>query len=387
MKITGLEAIVLANPDVDPLACDSSQDAVVVRVHTDEGLVGIGEVDATPHVVKAFIEAPSAHAFSLGIRDLLLGEDPLDTRRLWHKLYTATIMAGRRGMGIHVIGAIDVALWDLRGRAEGRPIWKVLGGAIQPHVIPYASILPSGPPGPSALADATRRMALVREAGFRAAKIEAVVEVTRGDWDVVEMTRLAREAVGDDVALMLDVGYRWQDAKSALHTLRQLEPLDLFFVETPLRIDSLRAYADLQRQTPIRIAIGELNATRFEFFDLMDVARVDVVQPDIPRVGGFTEALRIAEAAADRGRLVVPHAWNTGVTAAAAIHFAAVTPNCPYVEYLPPAMLGPGLRKDLLAKEPTLVDGVIPLPDEPGLGVELDSDAVARYRLTDLARP
>jgi L-alanine-DL-glutamate epimerase-like enolase superfamily enzyme len=381
MKITDIEAIVLANPDVDPLACDSAQDAVVVQVHTDEGVTGVSEVDATPLVVKAFLEAPSSHSFSLGMRDLLLGEDPLDVRRLWHKLYDNTMMAARRGMGIHVIGALDVALWDLKGKVEGKPIWKLLGGAARPHVVPYASILPSGPPGPDALSDTTKRMTQVREEGFHAAKIEPVVEITRHDQDVIDMSRLSREALGSDVTLMIDVGYRWQDAKSALYVFRELEELDPYFIETPIFLDRLEAHAELAAATPIRIAVGELNATRFEFVDLIERGAVDVVQPDVPRCGGLTEALRIAEYAADRGRLVVPHAWNTGITAATAIHLSAVSANCPYVEYLPPSMFEAGLRKDLLASEPKLVDGIIPLPETPGLGVELDPDAVEHYRV------
>jgi L-alanine-DL-glutamate epimerase-like enolase superfamily enzyme len=386
VKITALEAIVLANPNVDPLACDSAQDAVVVRVHTDEGVIGVGEVDATPTVVRAFLEAPSAHSFSLGVRDLLLGEDPLDNRRLWHKVYDGTMMAGRRGMGIHVLGAIDVALWDLRGKIEGKPVWKLLGGALREYVTPYASILPTGPLGQAALEDTTRRMSQVRDEGFTAAKIEPVVEITRHDADVVEMSRRSREALGDEVTLMIDVGYRWTDAKGAARTLRALEEFDPFFIETPIALDKLGAYADLATLTPLRIAAGELNATRFEFYELMDVARLDVVQPDVPRVGGITEALRIADAAADRGKLCVPHAWNTGITAAAAIHLSAVCQNVPFIEYLPPSMFEAGLRKDLLAREPALVDGRIPLPRDPGLGIELDLDAVEHYRVADLAR-
>ena len=365
MKIINIEALVLANPDVDPLACDSSQDTVVVLVHTDEGITGMGEVDATPGVVKAFVEAPSAHSFSLGLRDMLLGEDPLDTRRLWHKLYEGTLMTGRRGLGVHAIGAVDVALWDLRGRVEGKPIWKLLGGALRPHITPYASILPNGPPGPAALENASHRVEQARAEGFTAAKIEPVVEITRHEEDVVEMSRRARAAIGPEATLMIDVGYRWFDVHSAARVLRTLEELDPFFVETPLRPDALRAYAELSERTSIRLAAGELNATRFEFIELMDVGGVDVVQPDVPRAGGITESLRIAEAAGDRGKLVVPHAWKTGITAAAAVQLSAVSPNCPFIEYLPPSMVERGLRKDLLASEPALVDGLIPLPEAP----------------------
>ena len=383
MKITDIDVTILENPDLDPLACDSAQDAALVRVTTDEGLVGIGEVDATPHVVRAFLSAPSGHSFARGMRDVLLGEDPCDVRRLWNVVYEATIMSARRGMGIHVLGAVDVALWDIFGKSLGLPVWKLLGGSMRPHVTPYASILPNGRLGQEVLEDSSRRMNQVREEGFRAAKIEPVPEVTRHDDDVVEMVARSREALGPDIVLMVDVGYRWQDAKSALEILREIEQYDVYFVETPIHVDKLEAMAELARRTDIRIACGELNAGRHEFLDLMDVGGVDVVQPDVPRAGGLTESLRVAEAAEDRGKLVVPHAWNTGITTAAAVQLSAVSVNCPYIEYLPPSMYVDGLRKDLLSLEPNLVGGILELPEEPGIGVELDLDAVDRYRIKE----
>lgn len=385
MKITDIEVTLLANADLDPLACDSAQDAALVRIHSDEGIIGVGEVDATPHVVKAFLQAPSGHSFSMGMRDLLIGEDPRDVRRIWHKIYDATIMSARRGMGIHVMGAIDVALWDIFGKSVGMPVWKLLGGARQPHVTPYASILPKGQLGDQMLADTTRRMEQVRAEGFKAAKIEPVPEVTRHDDDVVEMVRLSREALGPDIVLMVDVGYRWRDAKTALRTIRRFEQYDVYFLETPIQIDMLDASAELASRIEIAIACGELNAGRQEFIDLMDRGGVDIAQPDIPRAGGLTESLRVAEAAEDRGKLVVPHAWNTGITTAAAVQFAAASANCPYIEYLPPSMYTAGLRKDLLADEPRMADGIIPLPEAPGMGVELDLDAVEHYRIDKVA--
>jgi L-alanine-DL-glutamate epimerase-like enolase superfamily enzyme len=263
-------------------------------------------------------------------------------------------------------------------------VWKLLGGAMRPHVTPYASILPKGALGQEVLEDTTRRMAQVRDEGFKAAKIEPVPEVTRHDDDVVEMVARSREALGPDVVLMVDVGYRWRDAKSALEILREIEQYRIYFVETPIHVDKLAASAELARRTDIRIACGELNAGRQEFLDLMDRGGVDVVQPDVPRAGGLTESLRIAQAADDRGKLVIPHAWNTGITTAAAIQLSAVSVNCPYVEYLPPSMYEAGLRKDLLAREPRLVGGVLELPEEPGMGVELDLGAVEQYRIEEV---
>lgn len=388
MKITAIDALLLVNPEIDPAACDSAQDTVIVRIETDEGITGYGEVDATPSVVKTFLTAPSAHSFSLGVRDLLLGEDPLDSRRLWHRLYEGTIMAGRRGMGIHVIGAVDLALWDIRGKKCGEPVWRLLGGALRPHLVPYASILPSGAAGsPEVFADTVRRMERVRDLGFKAAKIEAVCELTRDDDDVIEMVRLSRETLGSEAILAVDVGYRWFDAKSALRTMRRLEDYDVFFIETPLKIDNTAAHAQLAAASPIMIASGELHATRYEFLELMDVGRFDIVQPDIPRAGGITESVRIAEAAWDRGKLVIPHAWKTGITAVAAMHVSAVSPNCPHFEFLPPAMFSAGLRKDLLASEPLPVDGIIQLPTGAGLGFEIDPEALEYYKVKEVSLP
>ena len=383
MRITDVEVIQLADPAANAAACDSSQDAIVVLVHTDEGITGIGEVDATPAATAGFLSAPSSHSFSLGLTDLLIGQDPLDTRRLWHRLYEGSLMAGRRGMGVHALGAIDVALWDIRGKAAGQPIWKLLGGAMHSHIVPYASVLPVGTPGAGIDANAFERVALMQEAGFKAVKIEPVPQTTTvDDATVVSMIRAAREALGPDVVLMADVGYRWRDAKSALRCMRQLEEFDLFFIETPLHFDNIAGIADVVRASNTRVAYGEIQATRFEFFELMDVGQIDVVQPDIPRCGGITEAVRIAEAAEDRGRLVVPHAWSTGITTAAAVHVAAVTASCPYVEYLPPEFSGSLLRRDLLLSEPTAHHGIIDLPSAPGLGVTINPEALERYRVS-----
>jgi L-alanine-DL-glutamate epimerase-like enolase superfamily enzyme len=176
------------------------------------------------------------------------------------------------------------------------------------------------------------------------------------------------------------VQYAFPDAQTCLEIIREWRELDLFFLETPLPADDLEGYALLAAEQPIPIAAGEWMTTRFELLDLMDRGRIAVVQPDIGRVGGLTEAKRVSDLAGDRGRTVVPHLWKTGISIAAAVHLAAVTPHCPYIEFLPSELSASGLRKELTADEPVLVDGVIPVPDKPGLGVELDREALERFR-------
>jgi L-alanine-DL-glutamate epimerase-like enolase superfamily enzyme len=178
---------------------------------------------------------------------------------------------------------------------------------------------------------------------------------------------------------MVDVGYAFDTVERAARVLESWEPFDLFFVETPLWPDDLDGYAELARRAPMKIAAGEWLSTRHEFVELLDRGLVAVAQPDVGRVGGLTEARRVCELAAARGRLVVPHCWKTGISVAAAAHLAAVTPHCPYFEFLPAALAESALRRELVAEELRLVDGRLPLPGRPGLGVELDRDALGRF--------
>ncbi len=188
-----------------------------------------------------------------------------------------------------------------------------------------------------------------------------------------------RKAVGPDTQLLVDVQYAFPDADTALGVLKTWEEFDLYFVETPLWPDDLDGYRRLTNEQPIRIAAGEWLTTRFEHLDLMDRAGVQVIQPDIGRVGGLTEAKRVCTLAAERGLTIVPHLWKTGISVAAAAHLAAATPNCAFIEYLPAELTESGLRRDLADDNMKLVDGKVTLPDGPGLGIEINRDALEYY--------
>ena len=178
---------------------------------------------------------------------------------------------------------------------------------------------------------------------------------------------------------MVDVAYAWDDARTALRVIEQLEPFDLFFLETPINIDDLDGYAFICDHSPIRIAAGEWQNTHWEFIDLAHRGKLDVLQPDVGRVGGFTEARKVAQLAADYGRLIVPHCWKTGIGIAASAHLGFATACCPFIEWLPAHMSESVLRDELVADEIQMVDGEIQLPQKPGLGIELNRDALARY--------
>ena len=388
MKIIGVECHVLLVPEVDREATSSAQDDIVVFVHTDEGITGIGETDVNPWIARACIEAPGTHTMGLGLKEMLLGENPLETERIWEKLYTGSAMNGRRGAVICAIGALDMALWDIRGKAAGRPCWQLMGNKAKDHIVPYASLQPRGSSFEEYRDSLVDWVLRARELGFTAAKLEVTLSgpynhsgLDEPDDRMTEVVASCRTAAGQDFVLMVDVQYTWSDPSTALETLKNWKDLDVYFVETPLRIDDLEAYARLHVEAPMAIAAGEWQNTRFEFEELLDRGLIDVAQPDVGRVGGITEALRVCDMAGARGRRIVPHCWKTAISLSATLHLAAVTPHCPYVEYLPAELTDSLLRRELASGELQLRDGKLSLPEKPGLGVEVDRQALARFEV------
>jgi len=386
MRITKIDCHVLLIPNYDVQACSSAQDDLVVEVHTDEGLSGIGETDTNPWVARECIRARGTHCMGLGLEEMLIGCDPLDPEHVWARLYGGSKMTGRRGALICALGAIDMALWDIRGQALGKPVYKLLGKSSRPAVVPYASLLPTGDTVAKQRASLLEKCRRVKALGFHAAKLEVCINgpyshngIQADDGLLIEIVAACRQEVGPAFTLMLDVAYAWPDAHHALANLERLAPYDLFFVETPIDIDDLEGYALLHDRSPIRIAAGEWQNTHWEFLDLADRGKLDVLQPDVGRVGGFTEARKVCQIAAERERLVVPHCWKSAIGIAASVHLAAATSVCPYVEFLPAELSESPLRRELVVDEFPLVDGAIPLPEKPGLGIELNRDALAGF--------
>ncbi len=386
MKITKIDCHVLLIPDYDTTACSSAQDDLVVEIHTDEGLVGIGETDTNPWVARECIRAPGTHCMGLGLEEMLLGADPLQPEQLWQRLYSGSKMTGRRGALICALGAIDMALWDIRGKAAGQPIYRLLGGSADREVVPYASLLPTGDTVDEQCASLVAKVRQARSLGMRAAKLEVCINgpyshngLQADDQAVVDIVAACRQAVGSDYTLMVDVAYAWPNARHALAVLERLAPYNLFFVETPIDIDDLAGYALLHAHSPIRIAAGEWQNTHWEFLDLADRGQFDVLQPDVGRVGGFSEAIKVCRIAEERQRLIVPHCWKSAVGIAASAHLAAATPVCPYIEFLPAALSESPLRRELVLDELRVVDGTIRFGERPGLGIELNRDALARF--------
>jgi L-alanine-DL-glutamate epimerase-like enolase superfamily enzyme len=371
VRITDVETIILRLPSIEMIA-DGTQDALLVRVHTDEGIVGTGEVDASPEVIRAIIEAPASHALSSGLRELVVGEDPMQARQIWDKMYRGSIFFGRRGPAVMAMSGIDIALWDIIGQVTGRPVHAALGGAYRTRIRAYASTLMPETPQ-AAAAEATRWA----EAGFRAIKFGWGGFATACDGGV-ELVRAIRKAVGDEVDILLDIGFNWEPS-SAIAYARRLEEFRPFWIEEPFWPDDKESYARLADAIDTRVAGGEEETTRWAFRELIDEGHVDVVQPDVSRAGGFTEVQRIAELAAMRGRPCVPHAWSTGILKAATLHMNAAIPNALFMEFC----VWEGPLGDELTEPRFWIDGNgdVQIPQTPGLGVALREEVIARYRM------
>ncbi len=337
----------------------------LIAVLTDEGLVGLGSVFSGDLLVRA--------ALAL-LEPLYRGENALEPERVSEKLHQNTFWLGRGGSVTHTISGIDIALWDLLGKAAGQPVGRLLGGRYRDRVKPYASLLMQEP-GP--LAD---HLAGLKEQGFRAFKIGWGPFGRRAGALDEAIVRAARHAIGPESLLMVDAGgsdaFWKQGFKWALRTSHMLASFDVAWFEEPLKPDAMKDYVLLRRRSPVPIAGGEVLTRRQSFQPWLEAGALDVVQPDVTKVGGISEERRIAWMAQENGVRFIPHGWNTAVGLAADLQLASAFPDTDLVEYL----TGSPYVDDIAAGGWRLdADGMLPIPERPGLGLELDRDAVARH--------
>lgn len=380
MKITDVEVAYLKIPTI-VLESNGTQDMAVILVHTDEGITGIGEADSAPTVVKAIVEAPRSHSVMVGLREVLIGEDPLDVARLWSKMYQASIYYGRRGVVLHAISGIDIALWDIKGKVLGRPLCELLGGSPTAKVRAYASAL-FGRDGK----ETGEKAARFKEAGFTAFKF-GWKDFGKAEQSDRAHVQGIRDAVGPDVPVMVDVGWAYDsggpiwDHTTALRRAQMLAEYDVYWLEEPLHPDDLDGYRELSDRSPVRIAAGEQCTTVNDFRDLIERGHIDVLQPDVSRAGGVTETMRIAALAHSHGRPAVPHHFSSGILGAVSVHINASIPNRLFQETPAPGEGSP-LNADLVLPKVKLdADGCIVIPSGPGLGIELDPEIFNRYRV------
>ena len=382
-RIAAVEVIPVASPGQAQNDLDGTLDTVIVRLTDEDGRTGIGEADGPPEVIKAFIEMPTAHLWSRNAAEILLGADPVETAGLWQKLYEGTFWPGRRGLGIHAISAIDIALHDLAGKALGLPAYKLMGGARRERLRPYCTIYPGlsqGRPVSALMTEIGRQFEAALAIGFRAVKMEVLFFDLVTDAELVGLIKEGRRMLGDGILMALDFGYRWNSWHDAKWVLDRIADCDIYFAEATLQHDDLAGHARLAAQSAIRICGAEAAATRWEIREWLERGGVAVVQPNIGRGGGLTEIRRIADLCELHGAQVIPHGWKTGITSAVGRHFQAACPAAPLFEYISPQVFDSPLRRELVSPEPVIVDGFMELPTAPGLGIELNEELVERWR-------
>ncbi len=368
MKITDVKVVYLKLPQVEARA-DGTQDALLVKVCTDAGITGVGEVDSSPPVAKGVIEAPLSNSIAAGLRELILGEDPFQYEKIWHKMYLGSRYPGRRGAVVHAMSGVDLALWDIMGKALQMPAYQLLGGGFRDRLRAYASTLF----GASLEETADRARRWVAE-GFTAVKFGWDPLGRDLDYDE-RLVAAIREAVGPQVDVLIDAGHAY-NTKTAIQMARRFARYDIYWFEEPLFPDNLDGYAQLAESTHLRVAAGEAESNRHSFYDLMDRGKIDVAQIDPCRVGGLTEAKKIAYAAFDRGLEVVNHSYTTDINVAASLAFLAAVPEAHFLEF---CVEESPLRRELARNPIAVVDGYAAVPQGPGLGVELNEEIVERY--------
>jgi L-rhamnonate dehydratase len=368
MKITDVKAIVLKLPDISS-AADGTQDDLIIVVETDEGITGYGEVDTAPYVGKAIVEAYMSHGTCYGLKEVVTGCDPFDYEQIWNDMWAKTYYYGRSGPVMHVMSGIDMAIWDIMGKATGKPVHKLLGGSYVDKVRPYASALM-----PETTGEVKKMVEKYSSLGFTAIKFGwgPLGYDVKLDLNLIET---ARKAAPENMEIMIDIGKRYK-LKQAMYVAKALEQLNIYWLEEPLPAEDYAGYRRLTESTTMRIATGEEESGRLAFARLINEARVDIIQPDMSRCGGLTEAKKIASMAADNNIVMVPHAFKTGILVAASIHLIAATPDVPFLEF---SVTESAIRKELLVKPFVQKNGFVDVPTAPGLGIELNPDVIKKY--------
>ena len=371
MKITNIEVIGLrVPPPGEP--CEWGEDAVIVKVFTDAGITGVGETDSSPHVIRAFIETPHSHSTSMGLKEILIGENPLEIERLWNKMYSASNYIGRRGGGIHAMSAIDLALWDIAGQYYGVPVHTLLGGKYRDRIQAYGTFIPADRP------EDNRAIALgLLDKGLTSMKFGGGIfgDDPEHDYQVV---KIVRETVGPKVDIAVDIVAKWRTYGNTMHKARLLDEFNLNWIEEPVPSDDLDGYAKLSRTSKTKISGGETLTTRYEFKNFLEFGHPDIVQPDITRCGGISEMKKIYELAQLNGTQLVPHGFSTGILLAATVNFLAASEFGDLIEY---SQSTSPLYKYLVKNMIPLKDGYVEVPDLPGLGIELDEAIINKYRI------
>lgn len=373
MKIAKVEAFVLSNQLKETFFFSqwaySERRICVVKITTDEGHVGWGEGYGPADVIKAGIHL---------VTPLLIGKNPIENETLWFNMYRKTLDFARRGVLAASISAIDVALWDLKGKLLNLPVSTLMGGQHRKKVVPYATGLyfsESDRLVEKLVAEAQEYLAQ----GFRAVKMKVGLSIEKD----IEIVKAVRTAIGDNIQLMIDANHAYS-LREATHLARALESYDISWFEEPISPEYYHQYGQLRTKTSIPIAGGECEYLRYGFQTLLENDCVDILQLDICGAGGLSEAKRISTLASTRGIEIVPHVWGTGIAFHAALHFIANLEPIPGRLHPPDLLIEYDrteneIRESLTFPTIEMNDGYIAIPQKPGLGIEVDEEVVRNF--------
>ena len=388
--IEKVEVFCLQDPQTDFVRFEGSYQNVLVVVHGENGLYGIGESDSPPQIVKALIESPPYNHLSCGLAALLEGEALDDPRRLWQKMYQHTNWHGRHGVTLHAISALDIALWDLFARTAGKPLNHYLApegctgkasagkgtGSRHQQLPAYATIYPMQEEPEAFKAQISPYL----EQGFR--RIKICVEPWWQDTEkaIANLTEL-RNYVGQDIELMLDVAMEFTRYEQLIPFVDTLENLGFKWIEAPFELDNLADHQRLKSSTLLPIGVGDLGFTTVkEFQPYLETNAFDIAQPDITMFGGISETLKLRDLIAPQGKRIIPHGYNTEITLAVNAQFLCAQPGIEPLEY----STSPSVLRQALILNPLEITsgGNVKIDTEsPGLGAELNWDLVEQCRL------
>jgi D-galactarolactone cycloisomerase len=378
LKIKEVTAMVLRTDTKRPFTSArgwwyKTKNAMLVKVTTDDGIVGWGEAYGPADITKAVVDTLLASQ--------VVGCNPLDRDVLWEKMYQRVQDYDPQGFGVAAISAIDIALWDIAGKAFNRPVYELLGGAHRKAVTAYATGLYFFTEDGDHTGPSVEEAIGYKEQGFKAVKMKIALPVKE------ELKRVAkvREALGEDVELMVDAnhGYNYTDA----HFLgKEFEKMGILWFEEPISPDDLDGYAELRTKLDIPLAGGENAFTRYAFRNIIQKRAMDIIQPDVCCAGGITETMKISTLAETHGISLIPHVWGSAVGLNAALHVMAALPPAPHTWKPAPLWMEyeqtENPFRDLLVNEKIIHEnGNVAIPEGPGLGFTINQDIIDKYRI------
>ncbi len=369
-----------------------SENTNIVKVTDENGVVGIGEADGPPGVIKAYAELETEHFQLTNICETAIGRDPLEFKAIWDDMYDKSKWIGSRGIGLFAMSGIDMALYDLAGKQHNVPAYKLLGGKQREVVTPYFTLYPSHDLEEPTLEDYYRMYeplcAKANEKGCKAVKIclsPGVISLY-DDHKVVEYFKEIKKMLNPNTRIIGEFLYRWTDWQAARWTLNKLvDEVDLYLGEAVLQHDDLEGHRKLADSVATRIGACEMMTSHYEIMEWIKNSKISAIQLDVNRVGGFTPLMRIQELCDNYNLQLMPHGWASGISAAANRHFGIASRTSMFPEYLHTDFWPGDLINKVTYDDPEIIDGTLAISEAPGLGMKLNTEFLEKMTGADFS--